>query len=125
MSAQREAKADGVPPEIAPYIRALGPDRTGDLITALGGSMLYFARKASSRSTAAAIVGADGVQALSREFGTGMFRVPIARAWLVCHLFGRGVSVQEIARRLHMTDVTVRKYLKRRKAGGQLDLFDD
>lgn len=113
------------PAELAPYVRALGTERTVALIMELGGAPLYFAGRASRRSRVATIVGADGVEALAREIGKGTSRVPLCKRWIAQYLSAHGLSAQEIARRMHVTDVTVRAYLRGESAPGKLNKSPD
>lgn len=108
--------------QLAPYIRAIGEEKTVQLVLACGGAPLYFAKNPTLRSRVTQIVGEDGVKALERELGDRV-RVPLAKKWIATYLASQGLGPQEIARRMHTTDVTVRNYLKGRSAPGQLTLL--
>lgn len=109
--------------QLAPYIRAIGEEKTVQLVLACGGAPLYFAKNPTLRSRVTQIVGEDGVKALEREVGDRAGRVPLAKKWIATYLAAQGIGVQEIARRMHTTDVTVRNYLQGRSAPGQLTLL--
>jgi hypothetical protein len=115
------------PPAVAPYVEALGADRAAAFLVEFGGGPIYFAKNPTSRSRAIAIVGEDGVRALAKFRGGEASRVPVANRWLAQHYRSRDWPVNEIARTLRCSDVTVRKYLKNvavRFDPNQLGLFD-
>lgn len=101
-----------LPAAVAPYVEALGPDRAAAFLVEFGGAPMYFARNATRRSRAVAIIGDDGVRALSEFRGGEAMRVPIANRWIAQHYRFRGWPINEIARTLRCSDVTVRKYLQ-------------
>jgi len=47
-------------------------------------------------------------------------RVPLANPWVAACLHVQGLATNEIARKLRITDVTVRRYLTRYDAKGEL-----
>ena len=104
------------PASVAPYVEALGPDRAAAFLMEFGGAPMYFSRNPTKRSRAVAIVGEDGVRALSLFRGGEIARVPIANRWIAQHYRALGWTVNEIARKLRCSDVTIRKYLKCRDA---------
>ncbi len=119
MTSARTAKRGPRRPEaelVEPFVRAVGADLTVELLLTFGGAELYFAKNASVRSSVAKVVGPDGVRALEQQVSAGMLRVPLANGWIANYLHEREVPIQEIARRLRTSDVTVRKYLKPHRA---------
>jgi len=105
-----------------PYVRALGADLAVDFLLAFGGASLYFARSPSDRAAAVALVGQDGVIALEREIGQRAGRVPLAKQWIAQYLKAhRDLKVQEIARRMHASDVSVRAWLRGEAPSGKLN----
>lgn len=99
------------PAHVEPYVRALGADRAVEFLLAYGGSEVYLARRPGTRSMVAERFGAEAVSRLAALDLPA--RVPTAKPWLAQVLQARGLSQAEIARRLHVTDVTVRRMLAR------------
>lgn len=112
------------PANVAPYVRALGPEKAVRLLLAFGGAPAYFSANPQARSRLVQCVGTDGVRALEKEFGNRPGRIPLAKRWIALYLRSEGVSVQEIARRLHTSDFTVRRYVNGESTRQQLSLFD-
>ena len=59
------------------------------------------------------LFGQDRAAALAEAAGHLPRRIPLAKPWLAQQLHEKGLSVAEIARTLHVSDVSVRAYLKR------------
>ena len=74
----------------------------------------YLARDPGAESELVRVLGLEAARALGELAHSTILqpRVPLGKPWVAQVLAGRGLSVAEIARRLHTTDVTVRKYLK-------------
>lgn len=101
------------PAHVAPYVEVLGHDLTVAFLLEFGGARLYWARDPKGRSEAEALIGPEKLRDLGRVWGGEVSRVPTARVWLAHALHARGLPVNQIARRLHVTDVAVGKYLRR------------
>jgi hypothetical protein len=115
--------ADHVPANLRPYVDALGEDLAIKFFLRFGGAPLYIAERPQLRSDLVACIGAEMVVALARSTGGGhISRVPIAKEWIANRLSAKRWSVLAIARELHVTDVTVRKWLKPLE-GRQLSFF--
>ncbi|MEL6587730.1 MAG: helix-turn-helix domain-containing protein [Pseudomonadota bacterium] len=102
------------PAHIAPYVDVLGSDLALKLLIELGGSEVYFGAQAGSGGKLAKVVGRDKARELAQRVGAHTHRVPLPRKWLIVQLRAKGLPVAEIARRLHVTDVTVRRHLSDR-----------
>ena len=100
------------PAQVAPYVEAIGYTKTIELLLNFGGASLYIPERSTSNSQLAKVVGPDGIVALSAIRERLPVRVPLASPWLSRCFKARGYSVSETARRLRVTDATVRKYLK-------------
>ncbi len=102
------------PAHLAPYVDAIGVDAAMVLFLEFGGTELYLARDPRADSELVRVLGIDVARALGELAQSTILqpRMPLGKAWVAQVLAGRGLSNAEIARRLHTTDVTVRKYLK-------------
>lgn len=111
----------GTPPAVAPYVRALGVDLTVEVLLEFGGAEIYFSPTSNGRSKLAKLVGAERAAELTQtlQAGTrGHRRVPTARRWIAFRLRDRGLPIAEIARRLHVTDVGLRKWFEADEPSG-------
>lgn len=102
-----------VPAQVAPYHRVLGLDGTIVFLLTFGGAELYLPRTPKGRSRLAELFGVDKAAALAEAAEFMPKRVPLCKPWIAKVWHARGLSQAEIARRLHVSDVTVRRYLGR------------
>lgn len=111
-----------VPANLAPFINTLGFDKGIEFLLRFGGSAMYLPKKPQDgRSMASSLLTADEIIALSQAIDRDYLRIPVGKKFIAVYLHSRGISIGEIARRLHMTDVTIRGWLK--KADQQLSLL--
>ena len=61
--------------------------------------------------TLAMVVGLPNARALGARAHRMQDRVPLAKPWIAAVLRASGASTAKIARTLHVTDVTVRRWL--------------
>ncbi len=123
--AKTEMKEIRVPAHVQPYVTAIGIEKTVRFLLAFGGSYVYLSERPQDRSPVAKEIGTEATKALAKEVGAGGFRAPTAKPFIAAHLrYNKGLTTNEIARRLHVTDVTVRGWLKTGESK-QLNLFDD
>lgn len=101
-----------LPPHVAPYVEVLGLEGAERCFLTFGGSEVWI-ESAGGQSKLAVAFGVDAARALAERLGTAKVRVPTAKPWLAHAMNARGLPGAEIARSLHTTDVTVRKYLSR------------
>ncbi len=117
--------AGPVPANLRAFVEVLGDDLVIPFFLRFGGGPLYLSERPGGKGALEDLVGADRVRALAERFGKGhLYRVPINRPWLARRMKADGWSVLAIAREMHVTDVTVRSWLRGRD-GRQLRLFDD
>lgn len=100
------------PAHLAPYVDVLGEDLAVEFLLAFGGAELAFFRT-PRRSRLVEVVGADLAARLAEVADLYQLprRIPTGKPWLARVLREKGLSQAEIARRLHTSDVTIRKYL--------------
>ena len=113
-----------VPAHVQRYADVLGPEDTVKFLLAFGGTDLYIPNRPQPRSRLVEVIGRPKAEALGRALGGGHMRVPVAKAFIARHLKAKNMSTAEIARTLHVTDVTVRRYLGVLKSTRQLDFFE-
>jgi len=101
------------PSFIAAYVEALGPELTVMFLLRFGGAELSIGANPKGRSRLEALIGNDRAKALARHGAITQKRVPLAKPWIAACLRAQGHPTAEIARRLHVTDVSVRRWLKR------------
>lgn len=101
------------PAQVAPFVSVLGVPGAMTFLLTFGGAELYLARTPTSRSRVAQLVGEDRARALAELAETRGLpaRIPTAKPWIARCLFSEGLAKAEIARKLHVSDVTVRKWL--------------
>jgi hypothetical protein len=117
--------AEPVPANLRPYVDALGEELAIKFFLRFGGAPLYIAERPQLLSDLVGCIGVEMVVALARTVGPGhISRVPINRQWIAHRLKANGRSILAIARELHVTDVTVRKWLTPSDAR-QLSLFSN
>lgn len=105
------------PAHVAPYVDALGPETAIRFLLEFGGAELYIAASPKGRSRMVAVIGVEGAAALAAIAHRLPKRVPTAKPWIAQCLRADGLAVAAIARQLHTSDVSVRKWLKRVPTG--------
>ena len=100
------------PAHVEPYVAILGTELTVLFLLTFGGAELSLAADPKGRSRVEALIGYDRAKALAQVRAGLKTRVPLAKPWTARMLAWQGHSVAEIARRLHATDISVRKWLK-------------
>lgn len=101
------------PAQIRPYVDVLGADGTVEFLLAFGGAELSL-RTSPRRGKLVELVGQEKAAELAEVAAHLPRRIPLAKPWLAQQLHEKGLSVAEIARKLHVSDVSVRAYLKPR-----------
>lgn len=118
------------PAHVAPFVDALGAELAVRFLLHFGGAELYIPRDPKGGSELAEVLGMPAARALSALADRTVLprRVPTAKPWLARYLkVTAGLSHAEIARRLHATDVSVRKWVaglqEHEPPSDQLSLF--
>lgn len=102
-----------VPAHIVPYIETLGEDVGIQFLLEFGGSYQYLSERPQERSPIVQFVGLEQTRKLAVRLGLpGSLRIPLAKPFIARHLKAQGATVNDIARRLHVSDVTIRGWLK-------------
>lgn len=100
-----------VPAHVQPFVDALGEDEAMRFLLNFGGAEVYWATVPKTRSDVVKVMGREAALALAAVNERLPKRVPTAKPWLAKRLKSKGLTHAAIARELHTTDVTVRKYL--------------
>ncbi|WPY94698.1 sigma factor-like helix-turn-helix DNA-binding protein [Limimaricola variabilis] len=109
------------PAHVEPYVRVLGLEGAIEFLLTFGGAQLYLPHTPQGRSKLAQVVGIEKAARLAEVSDRLPRRVPTAKPWIATVWRSQGLPVDEIARRLHMSDVTVRKWLKKAAAAPSED----
>ena len=99
--------------QVEPYVDVLGIDGTVDFLLEFGGAEIYLTTTPKSRSRVVALIGLKKTAELAAISDRLPRRVPLAKPWLTAVLKSKGLSNNQIARKLHTTDVSVRDWLKK------------
>ncbi|MEP5730736.1 MAG: helix-turn-helix domain-containing protein [Sulfitobacter sp.] len=99
------------PPHVQRFVDVLGVEATIDFLLNFGGAELYIPTTPKGKSDVERVIGPGKLQLLSEMSSALKNRVPLGTKWLAQCLSIQGLSTAAIARRLRVTDVTLRKYL--------------
>ncbi|MDX8354335.1 helix-turn-helix domain-containing protein [Cognatiyoonia sp. IB215182] len=102
--------------QVEPFVRVLGVDLAIEFLLTFGGAQLTISRNPRPHSRLVKLVGIDKTIALAEACEHLPSRIPTAKPWIAAVWKSRGVPIDEIARRLHTSDVTVRTMLKKQGA---------
>lgn len=100
--------------QVDPYVKSLGPELAVTFLLHYGGAELYIRTRPDAGTGYADLIGLDGAKSLAEYTDRMQRRVPLAKSWLTAMLDWQGYSVPEIARKLRVSDVSVRRMLKGR-----------
>jgi hypothetical protein len=100
------------PAHLEPDVRILGNEGAIAFLLGYGGGELYIPRKAVPGAPLVDLLGLEAAQALGDAADRLPKRVPTGKPWIARVLHTQGLSATQIARRLHASDVSVRKWLK-------------
>ena len=110
------------PAQLEPFVRVLGVDGAVAFILTFGGAELVYSLNPRT-SRLVEVVGLDAARALAVEDARCGLprRVPLGKPWVAHVLKSKDLSVAEIARRMHASDVAVRRWLKQRPVERTID----
>jgi hypothetical protein len=97
--------------QIEAFVQVLGEDLAAAFLLQFGGADLYLSGNPREDGALAALVGLDNARALGQLLRVPR-RIPLAKPWLTGYLRSRGYPLAEIARTLHVSDVTIRRWLR-------------
>ncbi|MCX7559110.1 helix-turn-helix domain-containing protein [Sulfitobacter sp. F26204] len=106
-----EAKYPIPPAHVQRFVDVLGVETTIDFLLNFGGAELSIPTTPKGKSEVERVIGFEKMQRLSGLSYALKHRIPLGTKWLAQCLSVQGLSTAAIARRLRVTDVTVRKYL--------------
>lgn len=105
------------PAQIAPFVQVLGVEGAIAFILTYGGAELIISENPTARCDVAQRFGIEAARALA---GLQRHRrVPLAKPWLAAYFYAQGDSIVTIARRLRVSDVSVRGWLRRAEENRQ------
>lgn len=101
------------PAHIALFVDALGEEGAISFFMTFGGAELYIARSVTGRGMVERELGEDTALRLAELAERAILprRIPMPKPWLAQVFRSRGLPVAEISRRLHASDVAVRRWL--------------
>lgn len=97
--------------QIEAFVQVLGEDLAAAFLLRFGGAELILSENPREDGALAALVGLDNARALGQLLRVPR-RIPLAKPWLTGYLRSRGYPLAEIARTLHVSDVSIRRWLK-------------
>jgi hypothetical protein len=90
----------------------IGEDAALKLVEEFGGRRLDIPRSVGPRHQLAKVIGEAAARKLVAEYFGGRLRVPMAKFWRAQVYRARGLSYNEIAKRLQVTDNSVHRFLR-------------
>lgn len=111
------------PAHIEPYVKVLGAPLAVEFFLTFGGGDLYMPRNPQSGSRLVEFVGMEKARALAQYADKMPARVPIPKQWIASYLRANGMTVEDIARKLHTSNVAVRRWFADGPDSRQLPLI--
>ena len=109
------------PAELRELYAVLGRAHTIRFLLTFGGAELYIATTPRPSSRVAQLVGMERAAQLGAIRDRLPARVPLCKPWIARVMHADGASVSTIARTLHNTDTTVRRWLRDGRSEGEAD----
>lgn len=101
------------PAHVEPFVQVLGVEGAIGFLLMFGGAELHLTTSPKGRSRLEAEYGPEVAVRIAEAAGHLPRRMPLAKEWIAAVWSSQGLSDAEIARRLHVTDVTVRAWRKK------------
>ena len=99
--------------QLAAYVDILGPELTVTVLMTYGGAEMYLAADPKGHASHEALLGHDKAKALAAHPRlSARHRIPLAKRWLAAMLHWQDNSTASIARKLRVSDVSARRWLK-------------
>lgn len=115
------------PAQAQPYVDALGLEDAMKFFHAFAGTEVYIAQRPTERSEIVKVVGYAKARSLASIADRLQARVPTVKEWRAKVYASQNLSIPKIARKIGVTDVTIRKYLSgtanKKPDTGQMSLF--
>lgn len=111
------------PAHIEPYVAVLGIELTIEFLLTFGGAALALSANPTERARIVQVIGMEKARALGVAASTNhrwQLKVPTGKPWIARVLKTQGLPQTEIARRLHVSEVTVYNWLNE-KARARID----
>lgn len=138
MAARSKPTPIRTPAHVDVFVSVLGIENAIEFLLEFGGADLYISQGNRNGSRLVKAIGPQKTYELWLQRDRIPRRIPVARVWIAQTWISRGMSVAEVARRLRVSDVTIRKYKRAMPAlpderkgraslqrPSQLDLFND
>lgn len=108
------------PAHVQPFVDALGLDDAVRFLLHFGGAELTISPNPRDGELVE-VLGLDGARALADLAARTVLprRIPTAKPWLARLLKSEGLSHAKIARKLHVSDVAVRRYVAGQNHAGE------
>ncbi|MEL7098270.1 MAG: helix-turn-helix domain-containing protein [Pseudomonadota bacterium] len=100
------------PAQVQVFVEVLGVKGAIAFLEAYGGTELHISARPTQRSDLVKRFGQDKADALAERADEIPRRIPSQKPWIAQVLLAEGQSVAQVARRLRLSDVTVRKHRK-------------
>lgn len=105
--------APPVPAHVEPFVRVLGVEGAIGFLLKFGGAELHLTTSPKGKSRLESEYGKEIAVQIAEAAASLPRRMPLAKEWIAAVWSSEGLSDAEIARRLHVTDVTVRAWRKK------------
>lgn len=115
------ADAPRTPAQVAVYVEALGEEDAIDFLLRFGGADLTIPKSPHFRTELRQALGQRKTEALCAVRDRIPKRIPTAKPWIAQRLRAKNLPVSAIARKLHVSDVSVRRWLNQRGMSGRAD----
>lgn len=112
MSTENRPPAPPPTAQIAPIVQVLGIEEAIRFILAYGGAYLDIRNNPRETNQLVQMFGREAVEALAGLTALPR-RIPLAKPWLSAYFHAQGLSTAQIARKLRISDVSVRNHLRR------------